>query len=437
VAFKNPIVTGEQMVIPGMRSQDYVEGKDGWRLGSDGSAQFNSANIIGDLGTNGQLTAESIQVGEGGLILDDGTDVGAVLSIVTNDLSGRVVGYFQQTDAAVTGIAGTELRIINLDCFLQPGRIYSIHGMVRVQPSAVNASDQWQALIRGTTGPSAAAPTTTSTVMAQHVGSLWQTAHPESAPFDSGTIPPDTPLRLTLTVARIAGTDTLATASATNSISPDGGSNTYTFRYPGAFLFVLDHGPSYNLPLFVGYNSTDTPPSTPPAPTPRTYTKVFSSTWSRTYDGDLTTTWDDTEFCYQGYYSSDRGNTRSLCGFDYAAIQSALSGATVNSVKLTFKVAHSYYNAGMTVEIGGHIYSAKPSTWSGGSVAENQTSRASCVAGSSYTVTLPASFGTNFKSGAWKGISFGPGPSLASTYYGYMYGYGQSGRPYLTFTYTK
>lgn len=187
-----------------------------------------------------------------------------------------------------------------------------------------------------------------------------------------------------------------------------------------------------------GSATSPTPPkSKPPTPTtPTKHTSAFGATYSRTYDGDNTTTWDDSSYCYQGRYDSNRGNTRSLIGFNFASIESALAGATKITGTFTFKVQHSYYNSGLTAVIGSHSYAAKPATWASNKVFTNQIRRGSCVAGKTYTVNLTSWQCWAFQTGNITGMAFGPGPSTSLTYYGFMYG--AAGAPAsLHFTYYK
>ena len=184
--------------------------------------------------------------------------------------------------------------------------------------------------------------------------------------------------------------------------------------------------------------SAPTPPKSKPptSHTPTKFTSGFGATYSRTYDGDNTTTWDDSSYCYQGHYDSNRGNTKSLIGFNFGSIQSALAGATRITGTFTFKVQHSYYNAGLTAIIGTHNYTSKPATWASNKVFEGQIKRGSCVAGRTYTVNLTAWQCWAFQTGTVTGMAFGPGPSTSLTYYGFMYG--AAGAPAsLHFTYYK
>lgn len=192
------------------------------------------------------------------------------------------------------------------------------------------------------------------------------------------------------------------------------------------------------------YTPPAAPPPPPPSPTPPppaqtytyvTYTKTYYSTWSRTFDGSGATTWDDSDYCYQGYYDGNRGLTRSLVGFNYNAIKSDLAGATIKSCKFTARNEHWYYNAGGTAYLGTHTYSSKPSSWSTSSVAENRL-HTSWGKGATKTVELGVTIGNEFKAGTTKGVAFGP-PPYGLSYYGYFRGAKLSYRPYLTITYVK
>ncbi|MGH7240491.1 MAG: hypothetical protein ACREHG_10585 [Candidatus Saccharimonadales bacterium] len=173
-----------------------------------------------------------------------------------------------------------------------------------------------------------------------------------------------------------------------------------------------------------GSSSTPTPPKSKPptAPAPTKHTAAFGATYSRTYDGDNSTTWDDSSYAYQGRYDSNRNNTKSLIGFNFGSIESTLAGATKITGTFTFKVAHSYYNSGLTAVIGSHDYASKPSSWSLSHVYQNQIRRSSCVAGRTYTVNLTPWQCWAFQQGVITGMAFGPGPSTSLTYYGFMYG---------------
>lgn len=417
MAFENPIVAGEELVISGIRSDNYKEATDGWRVGRDGTAQFSTLNLLGDFGALGDVSADSFHVGDGGLWLPDNPDLDVasrLQSLETNIFFPPIITFFGDR-ASGTFTAAAEVPIGEVQ-WNDP-----IGGMLMVIAQAGFASsvadDAVCLRLRYTSDGSA--PTITSTLLQGGPPVGCSIANRLYGGFIcySELFSANTAHRLLLTVARSAGS---------GNVTPAFTNNTRTQ------ITAFRINPTDVNSSMINAGGGGAPPATPV-----TKTTVYQPTWSRTYDGDNSTTWDDSAHCYQGYFSGDRGNTKSLVGYNYTQIQSDLAGATINSIKLTFKVAHAYLNAGMTVEIGAHNYTSKPSTWAGGNVFENQTTKTSAKAGSSYTVTLPAGFGTNFKSGTYKGISFGPGPSTSNVYYGYLYGQSESGKPTLSITYTK
>jgi hypothetical protein len=419
--FNNPIVSGEELAITAIRSRDYVEATDGWRISRDGNVQISNLNALGDLGATGQVSGDSVLVGPSGLYLSDGSEVGARLTALETSAPQGVVGYAKKTTPGTWFPSSTgtnSIGIMSLDVDVQAGRIYEITSKLCVYLGATAAVQAHFSLLYTTDG---SLPSLSSPVLVldeTHLSDFGHGADPQTLRW-TGTFASDCTLRL---MSRMAGFTTQVVRSWISTISP----HDILVRDLGAGTLTNQ-----------GYDNAGGGTATPPPPVPKTYTKTYQPTWSRTYDGDNTTTWDDSAHCYQGYYSSDRGNTRSLVGYPYATIMSDLSGATVNSVKITFKVLHAYYNAGMEVHIGGHNYTSKPSTWADANVSQNWNQKGSAVAGSTYTVTLVSTFGANLKSGAWKGIAFGPGSSNSLTYYGYLAGYSETGKPYLTITYTK
>jgi hypothetical protein len=167
----------------------------------------------------------------------------------------------------------------------------------------------------------------------------------------------------------------------------------------------------------------------------QTFTRSYSSTWTRSYqgDGDLRLTNDD---IYQGQYSGTNGNQRSLIGFNDDQIRADLSGATIKKVELTLDNTHFYNNSGGTAVIGTHDYGSAAGSWSDSRVNQSR-STFSWAKGAKKTVTLSNSYGTDFKSGNATGIALGPGDSTSLTYYGYFAGQNSSNKPVLKITYEK
>lgn len=184
--------------------------------------------------------------------------------------------------------------------------------------------------------------------------------------------------------------------------------------------------------------STVTPPSSShPSKTPTKHTTTFKSTYSRTFDGSNATTWDDSKYCYQGLVDWQRGNTKSVVGFNFATIESTLAGATKMSGTFHFYPMHSYYGSGYTARIGSHNYASKPSTWNPSKAFSSQIWRSGCVAGKWVSVNLTSWQLWAFQQGVITGMIFGPGASTSKVYYGYCAGGTMAAKPYLTISYYK
>jgi hypothetical protein len=200
------------------------------------------------------------------------------------------------------------------------------------------------------------------------------------------------------------------------------------------YLAVEDAGPTitrenYAVPATGGGGGGGSPPAT--------YTKSYSATWTGSYqsDGDRRNSNGD---MYQGYYSSTNGNQKSVIGFNNSQIQSDLSGATINSIKLTMKNKHFYYNSGGSVVVGYHnsTASSAPASYPGGTESVNTFT--GWAKGATKTVTLSNSIGNALRDDTAEGIIIGPGDSTNKIYYGYFQGgASSSSRPKLTITYTK
>lgn len=182
-------------------------------------------------------------------------------------------------------------------------------------------------------------------------------------------------------------------------------------------------------------------PKPPPASTPTqksTYTKKWYATWSRSYEGDNSTRFDDSPYMYQGSYdSSSPGNQKSLAGFDYKNIQATLKGAEILECYITIKNNHARWNKGLYAQVGTHNYTSKPSTWNGANVAERRYGGRWVTEGGSLTVNTGVALGKELLSGATRGISIGPEATNDHDNYGYFYGATHSARPYITIKYRK
>jgi hypothetical protein len=391
-----------------LRSVDYSAGTTGWGLDDDG-AQFENANVTGSLGVT-DVTTESLRLGDRDLETD-----------VLGPLAGGVVAFANvATGTGTASIAATETAMFEFNAGdLLDGHVYYI--VVHGHMPASTAGDAFDFRLRWTGDNTAPAltsgiidgsltrvnvPTVTSTHFAIH-GIFYLPAAP-SYP---------SPLRLLLTQQRVAGTGTgsIYMVSADRSLQ----------------FWVFDMGLREELPGSVIQRSGGAGTGTPTA----TYTKSWNSTDTMSYDFDGQIRADMTYDLFQGYGgSSEHGNTRSMAMFDDAAIRAALAGATITKVTCTFRVKYAPYGP-LDVRINQHNSAGpiSPDLYTGGPVIANRDNGA---VGSTYTVTLPVSFGNALKAGTARGFGFSA-PTTERRYHGAMYGSVATVKPKLTITYTK
>lgn len=100
-------------------------------------------------------------------------------------------------------------------------------------------------------------------------------------------------------------------------------------------------------------------------------TKVWESTWSKSYDGNNNPR-HTPGYIYQGKYGKYDptndihhnpiyfGRQRSLIGFDFLSIQEAIRNKRVESIELFLHLKHSWYFAGATANIVSHKFTSQP-----------------------------------------------------------------------------
>jgi hypothetical protein len=418
MAFPNPIVAGDKLVVPSIQSVDYQDGgTTGWAINRDGTATFNNLAIYGDIGAS-NVSADLGTFNDIALpsypSLSDQLAALDPTSPTFPAAKGLIaMGRDQTGNPTITNYTFGTLAI---RAPMVAGRAYKIS--LRARLANIPTTDDLYCHMTWTTDNSIPLRTGNVVLDAIFAKSLGSCYLDTSFIWEAGN---DYDYWISAWIQRNSGAGTFTGTEFTNS------PNFWEMYIEDIGLNALANTP-------VSYYAN---PSAPPPVTTKTYTKVYYATWSRSYDGDNTTTWDDSAYGYHGYYSSTRGNTKSLFGFDYATIMSDLSGSTINSCYLTIKGAHAYYNSGMTCYWGTHNITAKPSTWNGANVTERRGSTSGLAAGETVKLSLGTSIGGEFKAGTAKGIAIGPPSSTSLTYYGYIYGATQSGKQYLTITYTK
>ncbi len=163
-------------------------------------------------------------------------------------------------------------------------------------------------------------------------------------------------------------------------------------------------------------------------------TKIYSGTGTGSYRSDGSRRFLN-DLMYQGYYSSNHGNQRSLVLFDYAQIQADLSGATILKTEVTLQNYHWYHDYGGTALIGTHNNGNIPSTWPSSGLDTSISTITNWAYGATRTVQVSNDIATAIASGTAKGITLGPAPNTNSIYYGYFNGSPTATK--LKITYTK
>ncbi len=192
------------------------------------------------------------------------------------------------------------------------------------------------------------------------------------------------------------------------------------------------------IPTTPGSSSSGTAPA-PPPPAPVTYQNAWTATYTQSYrqPGNARTDGGAVDLYYGSSGDAFNGRNRSLIGFDYAAIASALAGSTIQAVWITMMNKHSWYNAGSDVHLGIHNFSSEPASWGGGSIPRSMTFKAHWNKGATQQVQIPLEFAQAIRDGWGKGIAL-ESPTDSRNYYGYMAGVGSGYQvPVLTVQYAK
>lgn len=180
-------------------------------------------------------------------------------------------------------------------------------------------------------------------------------------------------------------------------------------------------------------------PPAPPPPQPITRWSTWTAVYGQAYRSVGGFTGGDNSKLYQGNVGDGyNGRQRSLIGFDYASIQSALSGSQITSVELWMYMAHTYWNAGGTAWFGMHNNTAKPGTW-GGTIGRDLVSSKKVPKVGGVWCALSTEFGARLRDGSARGITL-QAPSDDREYY--LYAHGGPGTasnlmPQLRITYVK
>lgn len=180
--------------------------------------------------------------------------------------------------------------------------------------------------------------------------------------------------------------------------------------------------------------TTTTVPKPAPPPAKKTYVSTWAATWTQAYkeNGSQRT---DTNHLYYGYADSFNGRQKSLIGFNWSAIKTQLTGASISKVEIYFHQIHAWWNWGAYVRFGIHNNNGQPGTYGG--VVRNNVSQVTYGKPQAKWATIATEVGVRFRDGTGRGILI---DQLSSdrAFYGAAAGLSDSGSPpYLRFTYVK
>jgi hypothetical protein len=398
-----------------VQSPGYVVGESGYRF-SEQDSQVPALNVISELGA-GSVSADSVQLGA--------DDLRELLDALPR-------GAIAFTPAPVDGTTGNtaEIGTTEVVCYdIAVGSVYTgrrhhiwCHGHLETD-GEVGAYDLRMRYTTDGSTPGNGSPVLPGGTSRINFPSTSQSSQAFAVhSMYSPTVDYDN-LRIAVTLVRAVGA---GTAQA----------HIYGHNTDRRFeLVVEDMGLDANIGGTIAQKSKEAGTVDPPPKA--TYTRTWNATWTRSFDSDGSARTPDTNDLYQGYISGTHGNTRSLVGFNYSDIQSKLSGSTINSIKLIYRVKHQGWGTGLDLDIGTHTYASRTSAWSSSNVSMDRGAHDNSKEGVTYTVNLPVAIGNDFRSGAARGIAIGPADANNIERYGYLYGYGSAYPPKIKITYTK
>lgn len=316
---------------------------------------------------------------------------GRALAEIIGDGPRGVVGWAYTTYAAAWDGTGNELRRLQAEAVLQPGRRYSVtvdQHWARTRTGG--SSTTFVEFLRYEAGVSAAEATVSSPQLAVQRSFLQASTQSQTMPPLVGWI--DTAeLALTaerrvfflLTTRSAGGRDARIEAASGEALR-------ITVRDEGPS--VLSAGRSWMEQGTPSEGAADAPPAQAQI---RNYTSTFKASDAYSWVRGSSSIQRQGEVV-QGYYSGV-GNREGLWLFP--SMTASLSGATITSITLRFYVDHTYESAGSNAELRLHGKTAKT------------TGGLDTVLGSKYVkkgswveYPVPSSYFNAFRSGTWRGF---------------------------------
>jgi hypothetical protein len=379
-----------------------------------------TGDTLSTLDTMGNITGQTISANTDVILA--GTSLTATLDGLSEGVISRGYIPYASLPYPSTAVGGTETPLFEQDFALTGGRFYEI-SLDNCEVTYSNGSGNTAAVtVRATIDGST--PTVTSDIFMRHkLGANVQFT--ETIPCVKRNYAPgsDVTMRCLATLALDTGSGTVQATDMTFGSTNFGG---------GQWQLSC-----YDMSESVPNTATLGSGGTPPTP-PQTYTTTWHAQHTYCYQGSDGTNPNllhdtDGQMLQGGSASATyNGHAKTWILFNYSAIASALSGATINWITVTLNNNHTWYSSGMTVALG---WSADVTFGSskGDPGINYDLEEWHQNSGATLTKTISTSiFGTAFQSGgATSLVLFVDSNNLG--YYGYFAG---GTAPYITINYT-
>jgi hypothetical protein len=445
MAFSNPILGNEVLVRTAMQSEGFNVGTEGqvngWRFERDGSAYLTDVTVGNTnytIDENGNASFNDVNVA--GEFNYQGDDFPVILARFPK---GMIAWGALNTIVGTNVNSSTEVAFLEVDAILEHGRMYKI----AISPLALTCvlgtggTFPWVGTIRIRDGGTSS-PTTSSNLLVRAAIEIDNNASSGGAAAHSAAIDlvfscndneATSISNLHSGVHRFAVTLSLSFGSLGTTISNRGiNITTANGTINPVTLYIEDKGP---LLANTGQALTGSGGGTGTDPTD-TVIKTYNSVWSRSWDSGFNVRHTNGQIS-QGYYSSSDGNQRSWVGFDFAQIQSDLTGATVVKVEFYLYYDHWYNNAGGTAIIGTISSTATSApTYNAGQDNQDRKRVSGWQRNQGKWVDMTSVVGSEFQTGTSTGVCIGIGPSTSQSYYGLARGNTETNEPKIRITYT-
>lgn len=183
-------------------------------------------------------------------------------------------------------------------------------------------------------------------------------------------------------------------------------------RYDGRLRGRYWNGTAY---VYIDYplrSDITSPPAVPAYPTapaatapPKSYMTTFTAIWGQSYDGVGAYRTDALGNVY-AFFGSEIpwGDQKSLLGFEWWNIASALAGSTITGVSLNLTGVNTYFDTGVRVSIGMHNEANWVATYDVTTAPLRRTDEEVIVAGATNSYNLPIIFAQKLRDGSATGL---------------------------------